>query len=99
MSDLSPEEIKEMQDSIDRYCRLNGGKTMTAEPKRIEPYTGCDMASYILQRGLTLQLDPMEYILSITNRRDKAVIVTNYTIWLAVPSWGLGFHLERRIML
>ena len=40
---------------------------MTKEPERIEPYTGCDMASYILQRGLTLQLEPMEYILSITD--------------------------------
>ncbi len=72
---------------------------MTTEPERIEPYSGCDMASYILQRGLTLQLEPMEYILSITNTRDKAAIVTNYNIWLAVPSWGLGFHLERRVAL
>ncbi len=72
---------------------------MTTEPERIEPYNGNDMAGYILQRGLELPLEPGEYIQAITNVYNTAIIVTNYNIWRAKPSYQIGFCFERLFSL
>ena len=68
---------------------------MTKEPEFIPEYDGCDMARYILERGLELPLGVAEYIQSITNVYNTAIIVTNYNIWRAKPCYQIGFCIER----
>lgn len=59
-----------------------------------EPYEGNDMAGYIMERGFKLPDNRYETIKSITNVRDTAVIVTEFSVWRAKPSYQIGFCIE-----
>jgi len=61
-------------------------------------YDGNDIAAYALAHGFEL---PGRYgaIRSITNVRDTAIIVTDWSVWRIRPSYGTGFCVERVAML
>lgn len=67
----------------------------TEKPEFIPEYDGNDMAGYILKTGLELSLGVNEYVQSITNVYNTAIIVTNYNIWRAKPCYQIGFCIER----
>ena len=60
----------------------------------IPPYEGRDMAGYLMKSGFELPDYSGEIIKSITNVRDTAIIVTNYSIWRAKPAYRVGFCVE-----
>ena len=58
--------------------------------KFIDAYDGNDMASFLLKHGFQLA-DNRETIKSITNVRNTAIIVTDFSIYQAEPSYQIGF--------
>lgn len=60
----------------------------------IPPYEGNDMAAFIMERGFKLPDYMHEKIKSITNVRDTAIIVTDYSVWRAKPQYQVGFCIE-----
>lgn len=70
---------------------------MIVEPNKtdhIPPYEGNDMTGYIMEKGFKL-VDGAGSILSITNVRDTAILVTEYGIWRARPCFEIGFCIEK----
>jgi hypothetical protein len=55
-------------------------------------YEGPDLAGYILSQGMRFP-QPNERLVSISNVRDCAVIVTDGTVYIAKPYSGSGFIL------
>lgn len=72
---------------------------MNDNPEFMPEYDGCDMAGYILKNGLELHLGVGEYVQSITNVYNTAIIVTNYNIWRAKPCYRIGFCVEKLRMI
>ena len=60
----------------------------------IPAYEGNDMAGYIMKKGFKLPDYNHETIRSITNIRDTAIIVTDYSVYRAKPSHQIGFCIE-----
>jgi hypothetical protein len=57
----------------------------------IPAYEGNDMAGFMMDRGFKFCGDPLDSIKSITNIRDTAVIVKEWSIYLAEPHREIGF--------
>jgi hypothetical protein len=70
---------------------------MSEDAGPLPPYQGNDMASYMLKMGFELPDRPYYgTILSLTNVRDTAIIVTEGAILRAKPAsyTGVGFCVE-----
>ena len=65
----------------------------------LPPYEGNDMAGYVLSNGGFEIAGIYGAIRSITNVRDTAIIVTDWSVWRIRPSWQTGFCVERVAVL
>jgi hypothetical protein len=62
-------------------------------PDFIPAYEGEDMTAHIMGHGFKF-LDGTEQIKSITNIRDTAIIITDWSVWRAKPCNQVGFCIE-----
>lgn len=60
----------------------------------IAAYEGSDMIGYMLRNAFSLPQHEQGTIRSMTNIRDTAIIVTDFSIWRAKPSRQIGFCIE-----
>lgn len=71
---------------------------MTDKPQTtndfIPAYEGNDMAGYMMSVGFRLPQEYVEHIYSITNVRDTAIIVTDWSVWISKPKAKTGFCIE-----
>lgn len=65
-----------------------------AEEKFIPAYEGDNMAGYVIEQGFKLSESDFSKIKSITNVRSTAIIVTERSIWVAEPSYQIGFCIK-----
>ena len=82
------------QQACDTIFKLIREKYEVKEKPKSEhlpPYEGNDMAGYMMEKGFKLYSGDPEVIKSITNVRDEAIIVTDYSIWKASPEYQVGF--------
>lgn len=59
----------------------------------LQAYDGDDMAGHMLSQGFAWPENEGS-IRSITNVRDAAIIVADFGVWRAKPSYYTGFSLE-----
>ncbi len=67
---------------------------MSDKENFIPAYEGDDMARYMMEQGFKLHSGDFNRIKSITNVGRTAIIVTERSIWLAEPSYQIGFCLK-----
>jgi hypothetical protein len=60
----------------------------------IPPYEGDDIMSFVLKDRFNLY-ESGEQIKSITNVRDTAIVVTNYSVWRIRPMHQIGYCIEK----